>query len=221
MDRQTIAVFIRLHLAHRVLQVRALVRFDRETIHLCLHLTDLLHSLDLVLPLHELGPLDVGDGVAVDAHHGNVHLLRHKLALLPRKGLTTGLLLDLLTILNHPNLFTYFLRFDFAFRDLLRVLLIEGLLIAGPVREVLVADHTLLPRQPSEHSLAFGPSYDVASHFRHLATNLFILFVALFLEKRLTALSFIRFKPDKVPYSLLCAYAAVVMASKTINKGGR
>merc|ERR1719186_1871739 len=103
MDRHTIAVFIRLHLAHRVLKVRALVRFDRETIHLCLYLADLLHSLNPVLPLHELGPLHVGDGVAVDAHRGNINLLLHKLALFPRKGPTTGLLLDLLTILNHPN----------------------------------------------------------------------------------------------------------------------
>jgi len=217
MDRYTLTVFIRLHLTLRVLKVRALVRFDRETIHLCLHLTDLLHSLNPVLPLHELGPLDVGDGVAVDAHHGNVDLFRHKLALLPLEGPTfTGLLLDLLTILNHPFLVALFFYFDFAFRDLLSVLLIEGLLIARPVRKVLVSDHALLPGQPSEHCLAFGPSYNVASHFCHVATNLFILFVTLFFEKCLTASGFISFKLDNIPYSLLCAHE-IVMASKTIK----
>merc|ERR1712114_83179 len=163
---------------------------NRAAVHGAFHLAGLLHLDNFCGSLDEVGPLDGGHGVAVGLDGGEVHGLLNDLALLPRHRLTLLLASTNLVsmLINVPVSDTVVLSDSLALWHLLVVLHRVLLLLAVPVREVLVRHVAFLALGRPDLGGTFSPPDSVTLNFGGILTDSFRLGNTVFLEFGVAAL---------------------------------
>merc|ERR1719402_1989349 len=185
-----VAGVVTLQLALSETNLHAVVHRNGAAVHGALHLAGLLHLDNLSGSLDEVSPLDVGHAVAVGLDGGEVHGLLYDLALLPRHGLAFLFASPNLVsmLINIPVSDTVVLGDGVALWHLLVVLHGVLLLLAVPVREVLVSHVALLSFGRPDLRSALRPTDSVAFNFRGIFTDPLALGYTVFFEDGITAL---------------------------------